>query len=101
MSTGSTQTASLACDCSGLDEEAARALIEFAAAGAVAPGVSDLLVKQASGNPLALVELPGALDAGQLSGLEPMPATLPLSPDLERVFLDRVRRLPEEVQLLL
>jgi DNA-binding CsgD family transcriptional regulator len=86
---------------SGLDEQAAHALIEFAVAGAVAPGVSDLLVKQASGNPLALVELPRALDAGQLSGAEPLPATLPLSPDLERVFLDRVRRLPEEVQLLL
>ena len=85
----------------GLDEEAARALIESAAAGAVAPGVSDQLIKQASGNPLALVEFPGALDAGQLSGIEPLPATLPLSPDLERVFLDRVRRLPQKVQLLL
>ena len=85
----------------GLDERAAHALIELAAAGAVAPEVRDLLVKQASGNPLALVELPGALDPSQLSGVAPLPETLPLSPDLERVFLDRVRRLPPGVQLLL
>jgi DNA-binding CsgD family transcriptional regulator len=85
----------------GLDEEAAHTLIESAAADTLAPGVSDLLVKQASGNPLALIELPKTLDAAQLSGAEPFPETLPLSPDLERVFLDRVRRLPKDVQLLL
>ena len=85
----------------GLDEDAARALIELTAPSPVAPEVGDLLVKQASGNPLALVELPRALEAAQLSGVEPMPTTLPLTPDLERVFLDRVRRLPEGVQLLM
>ncbi len=85
----------------GLDADAAHALVEAAASGSVAPDVTDFLVRQASGNPLALVELPGALGSSQLSGEEPLPATLPLSPDLERVFLDRVRRLEPGVQLLL
>jgi DNA-binding CsgD family transcriptional regulator len=85
----------------GLAEEDAHSLIEAAGPVTLAPEVGDLLVKQASGNPLALIELPKALAPAQLSGAEPFPEALPLSPDLERVFLDRVRRLPPEVQLLL
>jgi DNA-binding CsgD family transcriptional regulator len=69
--------------------------------GDVAPAVRDRLVTQAAGNALALVELPAALSARQLAGAEPLPETLPLTRDVERVFLDRVRRLPEPTQRLL
>jgi DNA-binding CsgD family transcriptional regulator len=56
---------------------------------------------QAAGNPLALVELPRTLSAEQLAGGEPLPAQLHLTAGIERVFLDRCRRLPPDVQTLL
>jgi DNA-binding CsgD family transcriptional regulator len=86
---------------SGLDERAAAALIGHGVGGAVAAPVRDLLIEQADGNALALVELPAALTAGQLAGAEPLPPTLPLSRDVERLFLERLRRLPDPSQRLL
>ena len=50
-------------------------------------------MRQTGGNALALVELPKALSATQLSGQAPLPATLPLTVDVQRVFLDRCRHL--------
>jgi predicted ATPase len=85
----------------GLASEAAAELISRRASGPVAPEVRDLIVTQAAGNALALVELPSALSALQLAGSEPLPEDLPLTPDVERLFLDRVRRLPESTQRLL
>ena len=85
----------------GLDADAAAALVGRGAGGAVAASVRDLLVEQAGGNALALVELPAALSAAQLAGAEPLPATLPLTRGVERLFLDRVRALPEPAQRLL
>ncbi|HEY5881038.1 MAG TPA: hypothetical protein VIU11_19155 [Nakamurella sp.] len=48
---------------------------------------------QTGGNPLALVELPGSLSPAQLAGREPLPVDLPLTEGVQRVFLDRSRRL--------
>jgi DNA-binding CsgD family transcriptional regulator/tetratricopeptide (TPR) repeat protein len=70
-------------------------------AGDTAPAVCDRLVEQARGNALALIELPSALTLAQLAGEEPLPDALPLTQQLERVFLDRVRRLPPKSQRLL
>ena len=50
-------------------------------------------MRQTGGNPLALVELPGSLTPAQLAGQEPLPADLPLTEGVQRVFLDRSRRL--------
>ena len=69
--------------------------------GGVAPAVRDVLVEQAGGNALALVELPKALSATQLAGVEPLPDDLPLSRNVERVFRERVRRLPDATQQVL
>jgi DNA-binding CsgD family transcriptional regulator len=80
---------------------AARALLGEAAGGAVPDDVADRLMTQAAGNPLALVELPGTLSAEQLAGAEPLPTQLHLTAGIERVFLDRCRRLPPDVQTLL
>lgn len=58
----------------GLDPDAARALLMDVTDGALAPDVADQLVAATGGNPLALTELPGALTAQQLAGtalLEP------------------------------
>jgi hypothetical protein len=80
---------------------AARALLAEAAGGAVPDDVADRLMTQAAGNPLALVELPSTLSTQQLTGAEPLPAQLHLTAGIERVFLDRCRRLPPDVQTLL
>jgi DNA-binding CsgD family transcriptional regulator len=64
----------------------------------MAPAVREALVEQAGGIALALVELPAALTPAQLAGAEPLPETLPLTRDVERLFSARVRRLPESAQ---
>jgi DNA-binding CsgD family transcriptional regulator/tetratricopeptide (TPR) repeat protein len=85
----------------GLTGPAARALLAEAVGTAMPDQVVDRLMGQASGNPLALIELPTTLNGAQLSGDAPLPAQLPLSAGVERVFLDRCRRLPSHVQTLL
>jgi DNA-binding CsgD family transcriptional regulator len=85
----------------GLADDAAEALLARRGAVEVAADVRDQLVEYTGGNALALLELPAALTAGQLSGADPLPAALPLTERVERVFLERVRRLPEPTQQLL
>src|SRR5262245_47138963 len=85
----------------GLDAEAATRLLARHPGGDVAPSVIDQLVGQAQGNALALIELPSALTAAQLAGEAPLPETLPLTREVERIFLERVRHLPRETQHLL
>ena len=82
----------------GLEDEAAAALLGSGAGVGAAPPVVGRLVEQARGNALALLELPAALSPAQLAGEEPLPEALPLTDQVERVFLDRVRRLPDDVQ---
>ena len=84
-----------------LTGDAARALLTEAAGAAVPDDVADRLMTQAAGNPLALVELPTTLSEEQLAGSTPMPTQLHLTAGIERVFLDRCRRLPPDVQTLL
>src|SRR5262245_8474795 len=84
----------------GLDAAAAGQLL--AEAGAAPPeDVRDRLVRHTGGNALALLEIPGALTAAQLAGQEPLPDALPLTSQVEGLFLERVRRLPDETQRLL
>ena len=85
----------------GLGAAAAETLLARHGPVAVAPRVRDQLVAQTRGNALALLELPAALSEGQLAGNEPLPAALPLTEGVERVFLARVRTLPEAAQRLL
>lgn len=85
----------------GLDRDAARTLLAERAGVPVAAEVCDRLLADTGGNALALIELPGALSAAQLAGEAPLPARLPVTEGVERVFLDRARRLPEAAQTLL
>src|SRR5215218_9755973 len=85
----------------GLDLEPAAALLAAAAGAALPAAVVGPLVERTGGNPLALLELPGALDPAQLSGRAPLEDVLPLTARLERTFGERVRRLPEEARTLL
>ena len=79
----------------GLDTESAGELLAVRGAAPVSAGVRDRLVEWTGGNPLALVELPSVLTAGQLAGSEPLPSPLPLSDTVQRVFAERAGRLPE------
>jgi predicted ATPase len=56
-----------------LDVRAAAELITRHAGATVAPPVQEVLVEQAGGNALALVELPVSLSQAQLAGDEPLP----------------------------
>jgi DNA-binding CsgD family transcriptional regulator len=84
-----------------LPDEAARSMLAEQLPADAAAEVSNALLEQSNGNPLALMELPKALSDVQLRGEAPLPAQLPLTDRLQRVFLDRCRRLPEQVQTLL
>jgi DNA-binding CsgD family transcriptional regulator len=85
----------------GLDPAAAGALVDEAVERALSPEVRGRLVAETGGNPLALLELSSSLSEAQLAGAEPVLAPMPVSARVERAFLERVRRLPEETQMLL
>ncbi|MFD0412816.1 AAA family ATPase [Streptomyces sp. NPDC127108] len=67
--------------------------------------VSSRILGLAQGNPLALVELAGALTAAQRDGSEPLDAreiaVLPASWRVRRIFDERIRALPAPTRLLL
>ena len=81
----------------GLPNAEAAALIDSALPGTV----RDELVRATGGNPLALLELPGALTDDQRAGRMPLDADLPLTERIERAFLGRVAPLPDDARRLL
>lgn len=85
----------------GLDEDAAGALLDEHLAADVPPPVRRELIRLTGGNPLALLELPTMLTAAQLAGRAALPDPLPVSRDVERAFLHRVRTLSPEAQSVL
>jgi DNA-binding CsgD family transcriptional regulator len=85
----------------GLAAPAARLLLAEHTGAPLPEQVAQALLTQTGGNPLALVELPTALTRAQLDGTAPIPDQLQLTDRVQRVFLDRCRRLPVEVQTLL
>ncbi|NMO50026.1 AAA family ATPase [Actinoplanes sp. TBRC 11911] len=76
----------------GLTESAAEDLLARSATG-LAPSVRRRLLAEADGNPLALLELPRSLSAGQLHGRDALPDRIPLTPLLGRLFRQPIRRL--------
>ena len=92
----------------GLDEASAGALLDAHAPG-LAPVVRERILTEAMGNPLALVELPAALDAhldsstgsAPLSSVPLVPSALPLTTRLERTFATRMSELPDTMRTLL
>jgi DNA-binding CsgD family transcriptional regulator len=85
----------------GLGLAGATAVLSEQTGADVSPEVAALLVANTGGNPLALRELPSVLTPGQLAGTEPLPPRLPVTERIERVFLDRARRLSPDAQTLL
>ncbi len=86
---------------SGLGLAAVRSLLTQHVGDGLTDAVAQRLWDETGGNPLALVELPAKLTPAQLNGAAPLPARLTMSTGVERVFLDRVRRLPQPVQALM
>ena len=85
----------------GLNAASVRALLAENASVVVSAQVSDRLIEETGGNPLALVELPTGLSDAQLEGTAPLPSQLMLTSGVERVFLDRSRRLTAAAQTLM
>ena len=84
----------------GLNPPSAAAVLAAGGCGA-APPVRERLLAEAGGNPLALLELPHGLSQAQLEGRAALPEAIPLSPQLEGVFRQRIGRLPETAQTAL
>jgi DNA-binding CsgD family transcriptional regulator len=85
----------------GVDPATAAELLAERVGAPVSAEVGERLVARTGGNPLALVELAAALPAAVLTGAAPLPAQLPVTEGVERVFLERARRLPDSAQTLL
>jgi DNA-binding CsgD family transcriptional regulator/tetratricopeptide (TPR) repeat protein len=83
----------------GLGAGDAVALLESSAE--LPAAVRDELVRATGGNPLALHELPAALNAEQRAGRAPLDLDLPLTEGIERAFLARVRPLGDDSRRLL
>lgn len=81
----------------GLDDDDAATLMDSQAPG-LEPMLRERLLDEAAGNPLALVELPRALD---LQDSELVPSWLPLTARLERAFEVQGSGLPSATRSLL
>ncbi|MCS5720292.1 DUF2791 family P-loop domain-containing protein [Herbiconiux sp. CPCC 205763] len=86
----------------GLSAAESIALLDSAVIGTIEPAVRDRIVAESHGNPLALLELPRGLSAGELSfesegGLK----ATPMADRLEQQFLRRTRALPRATRRLL
>ena len=95
-------------DCGSLPEHEMLPLDGETAAGLVidrfpelAPGVLRRVLAEAQGNPLALLELPMALDDPQRRAQAALPSILPLSRRLRALFTARVSGLPAPTRYLL
>ena len=85
----------------GLADEHARALLDLAIAGPLDARVRDLIIAEAQGNPLALLELPRGLGPGELAGGFGLPGVTPLTGRIEDSFLRQLAALPALTRLLL
>jgi len=85
----------------GLGDSDARALLESALSGPLDERVTDLIVAETRGNPLALLELPRGLTPTQLAGGFGLPGAVPLTGRIEGSFARQLEALPAGTQRLL
>jgi DNA-binding CsgD family transcriptional regulator len=85
----------------GLRAQDARALLDAALAGPVDARVRDLIVAEARGNPLALLELPRGLSPADLAGGFGLPEAVSLRGRIEDSFRRQLEGLPGETRRLL
>jgi len=82
----------------GLSSEDARRLLASVIRGRLDDQVIDRIVAETRGNPLALLELPHGLSAGELAGGFGVSPSVPITARLESSFLRRLRDLPAATQ---
>jgi DNA-binding CsgD family transcriptional regulator len=78
----------------GLSEADARALLASIMPGRLDERVSDRIITESGGNPLALIELPHGVSAAELAGGFGVAGTLPLAGRIEQSFLRQIAPLP-------
>src|SRR5258706_439293 len=79
----------------------ARALLASVVSGRLDAQVSERIVAETGGNPLALLELPRGFTAAELAGGFGPPGAAGLSGRIEESFLRRIERLPADTRMLL
>src|SRR5262249_32737832 len=84
-----------------LDREAARRWLDDRFGEGLSPLVRDRLLRQAKGNPLALVELANALSAEQLAGRRRLPDPLPVATRVMASLVPRLRDLDSDARRIL
>ena len=85
----------------GLDAAHARSLLEAMIAGPLDEQVKARILDETRGNPLALIELPRGMTPAELAGGFAFLNPRHLTSRIERSFLERVKELPRDSQLLL
>jgi hypothetical protein len=85
----------------GLADDDARSLLLSALTGPVDERVSDLIVAETRGNPLALLELPRGLGPAELAGGFGLPGAVSLPARIEDSFRQQLDGLPEQTRRLL
>ena len=88
-------------DIAAFGEPDARQLLTLTAGGRFDDAVTRRILSAAQGNPLALVELAGALSPAQLQGAEPLPDPLPAGRRLELLFSVRAHSLDGQTRAVL
>ena len=84
----------------GLGDDDARALLESMLAGPLDARVRDLILAEAQGNPLALLELPRGLSPSELAGGFGLPGAVPVTGRIEDSFGRRLEALPDQTRRL-
>jgi DNA-binding CsgD family transcriptional regulator len=85
----------------GVSDADARALLQSVIPGRLDEPVRDRIVAEADGNPLALLELPRAVNAAELAGGFGLPGALTLAGRIEQSFRQRLASLPAVTRRLL
>lgn len=85
----------------GLDDSAARALLDTVVAGPIDAHVRDRIVAETRGIPLALWEIPNNISAAELGGGFVDAAERPAAGEIEDGFVRRIAALPDAARQLL
>jgi DNA-binding CsgD family transcriptional regulator len=84
----------------GLSDGDARLLLLGHVHGPIDAAVTDQIIAESHGNPLALLELPRTWQAAGLAGGFGLPAGQPVAGKVEHSYVQRLRTLPSDTQLL-
>ena len=84
----------------GLSDGDARPLLLGHVHGPIDAAVTDQIIAESRGNPLALLELPRTWQAAGFAGGFGLPAGQPVAGKIEHSYIQRLRLLPADTQLL-